>query len=157
VIKLRDGEDWFLQISIPTTVSRRTGTRSYEAAATGAAKPLLTAGAGPYELAAPRPGHRTCITFDHFHDDRILYQGAAYLDDTQMVRPGRGRAFSPPISCLRPEASSSTCPYDPGLYFHGEELSLAVRDFTHGYDLFHPTRDILWHSYSRALIRARRT
>jgi len=41
-------------------------------------------------------------------------------------------------------------PYDPELYFYGEEISLAVRAFTHGYDLYHPHRVMLWHEYSRA-------
>ena len=40
-------------------------------------------------------------------------------------------------------------PYDPNLYFHGEETSLAVRAYTHGYDLFHPHKIYVWHEYSR--------
>jgi len=40
-------------------------------------------------------------------------------------------------------------PYDPKLYFHGEESSLAVRAFTHGYDLFHLPKPWLWHHYTR--------
>jgi len=40
--------------------------------------------------------------------------------------------------------------YDPMLYFHGEEISLAVRAFTHGYDLFHPHKLIIWHEYTRS-------
>jgi hypothetical protein len=40
-------------------------------------------------------------------------------------------------------------PYDPEYYFHGEEISLAVRSFTHGYDLFHPHVVIAWHEYTR--------
>jgi len=39
--------------------------------------------------------------------------------------------------------------YDPDFYFHGEETSLAVRAFTHGYDLFSPHKLIAWHEYSR--------
>ena len=35
------------------------------------------------------------------------------------------------------------------MYFHGEEISLAVRAFTHGYDLFHPHKVIAWHHYGR--------
>lgn len=38
-------------------------------------------------------------------------------------------------------------PYDPELYFNGEELNLAVRAFTHGYDFFYPNYDVLWHYY----------
>jgi glycosyltransferase involved in cell wall biosynthesis len=40
-------------------------------------------------------------------------------------------------------------PYDPEYYFHGEEISLAVRSYTWGYDLFHPHKVIAWHEYTR--------
>lgn len=40
-------------------------------------------------------------------------------------------------------------PYDPEFYFAGEETALAVRLFTHGYNLFHPHKIILWHYYER--------
>lgn len=40
-------------------------------------------------------------------------------------------------------------PYDPFLYFHGEESSLAGRAYTHGYDLFAPHRPVIWHEYTR--------
>ncbi len=40
-------------------------------------------------------------------------------------------------------------PYDPNLYFHGEESSLAGRAYTNGYDLFAPHRPIVWHEYTR--------
>jgi hypothetical protein len=40
-------------------------------------------------------------------------------------------------------------PHDPQYYFHGEEISIAVRAFTHGYDLFHPHRLVAWHEYTR--------
>lgn len=41
-------------------------------------------------------------------------------------------------------------PYDPDLYFHGEESSLAARAYTYGYDLFSPHMPIIWHEYTRA-------
>ena len=40
-------------------------------------------------------------------------------------------------------------PYDPKLYFHGEETSLAVRAYTWGYDIFHLHRPWVWHHYTR--------
>ena len=40
-------------------------------------------------------------------------------------------------------------PYDPDFYFSGEETALAVRSFTHGYNLYHPHKIILWHYYGR--------
>jgi hypothetical protein len=42
------------------------------------------------------------------------------------------------------------CGYDPNLYFHGEEVSLSIRSYTHGYDLFHPHYSIIWHQYIRS-------
>lgn len=41
-------------------------------------------------------------------------------------------------------------PYDPYLYFHGEEQSLAVRAYTRGWDIFHPTSVPLYHLYKMA-------
>lgn len=38
-------------------------------------------------------------------------------------------------------------PYDPALYFHGEEQNLAIRAFTHGWNIFHPKEIPLWHLY----------
>ena len=43
-------------------------------------------------------------------------------------------------------------PYDPELYFGGEieEVSMSLRAWTHGYDIWSPTRDTLaWHEYTR--------
>ena len=39
--------------------------------------------------------------------------------------------------------------HDPNYYFHGEEINIAVRAFTHGYDLFHPHKVLCWHEYTR--------
>jgi hypothetical protein len=38
-------------------------------------------------------------------------------------------------------------PYDPEIYFQGEETSMAVRLWTHGWDLFGPTENLIWHRY----------
>jgi len=40
-------------------------------------------------------------------------------------------------------------PNDPAHFFSSEEISTAVRAYTHGYDLFHPHRPVIWHQYSR--------
>ncbi len=41
-------------------------------------------------------------------------------------------------------------PYDPYLYFHGEEQSLAIRAFTRGWDIFHPNVIPLHHYYKES-------
>lgn len=39
--------------------------------------------------------------------------------------------------------------YDPNVYFAGDEISLSIRSFTLGYDLFHPNKNVVWHEYTR--------
>ena len=39
-------------------------------------------------------------------------------------------------------------PYDPKIYFKGEEDSLLIRSYTHGWDLFSPSRNVLFHEYN---------
>jgi hypothetical protein len=39
--------------------------------------------------------------------------------------------------------------YDPNIYFAGDEISLSIRSFTLGYDLFHPHKTVVWHEYTR--------
>lgn len=38
-------------------------------------------------------------------------------------------------------------PYDPDLYYHGEEITLALRAYTHGYDFYFPNENVIWHWY----------
>jgi len=40
-------------------------------------------------------------------------------------------------------------PYDPYMYFHGEEQSVSVRAYTHGWDIWHPNSLPLYHLYKR--------
>mmetsp|Transcript_34577 Transcript_34577/g.58672 ORF Transcript_34577/g.58672 Transcript_34577/m.58672 type:complete len:288 (+) Transcript_34577:340-1203(+) len=52
-----------------------------------------------------------------------------------------------------------TCPYDfklPGLFF-GEEISMAVRLYTHGIDLFTPPQAVCYHLWKRNPLRVRTT
>jgi [Skp1-protein]-hydroxyproline N-acetylglucosaminyltransferase len=57
-----------------------------------------------------------------------------------------GFSFAPASSILQ------DVPYDPNLHqlFFGEELSLAVRLYTHGYDLYAPPESVCYHLWSRS-------
>lgn len=41
-------------------------------------------------------------------------------------------------------------PYDPHLYFHGEEQNLAIRAWTRGWDIYHPPGMPMFHLYKTA-------
>ncbi|CAA7625671.1 Glycosyltransferase (GlcNAc) (modular protein) [Magnetospirillum sp. UT-4] len=66
------------------------------------------------------------------------------------VRPERPlpTAFIGANCLFGPGTMVADVPYDPHLYFHGEEISLAVRLWTSGYDLFSPDDIALYHDYS---------
>jgi|MDSY01.1.fsa_nt_gb hypothetical protein len=51
----------------------------------------------------------------------------------------------------RAQESITECPYDPHLsfVFFGEEISMAARLWTHGFDLFAPPETVLYHLWSR--------
>ncbi|CNG74995.1 GlcNAc-transferase family protein [Yersinia intermedia] len=38
---------------------------------------------------------------------------------------------------------------DPDIFFMGEEIAMAARAFTHGYDTYAPNKILLWHFYTR--------
>jgi hypothetical protein len=40
-------------------------------------------------------------------------------------------------------------PYDPYLYFFGEEITLSARLWTHGYDIYHPNNCVMYHYWKR--------
>ena len=40
-------------------------------------------------------------------------------------------------------------PHDPYMYFNQEEMSLAARMYTHGWDVYHPTRIVVYHYYKK--------
>lgn len=82
--------------------------------------------------------------------------------DTNGILMFKSRA-SPPASAPDIPAASSFCaagllfapsaiitdvPYDPSIYFQGEEITLAVRLWTHDWDIFTPNKLIAYHDYS---------
>lgn len=51
--------------------------------------------------------------------------------------------------CFGPNKWAKEIRHDTDIFFAGEELNLSVRSFTHGYDLFHPHRVVIWHATMR--------
>jgi peroxiredoxin/predicted 2-oxoglutarate/Fe(II)-dependent dioxygenase YbiX/glycosyltransferase involved in cell wall biosynthesis len=49
-----------------------------------------------------------------------------------------------------PAGMIADVPYDPHLYFFGEEITMAVRLWTHGYDFYHPNKMFIFHDWDRS-------
>ena len=118
----------------------------------GYAKPLLT-GYIPSFDPDNDPGARTQVPwrmdFDRFIPEGAVFFLPASIDDWKTRdTPVASRFYSAHFAFTTGQFVREV-PHDPNYYFHGEEISIAVRAFTHGYDLFHPHRLVAWHEYTR--------
>ena len=86
--------------------------------------------------------------------DRFIPEGAVFfLPETipnweSLKEPVTARFYSAHY-CFTLGQFSQEVQHDPDYYFHGEEISIAARAYTHGYDLFHPHKTLIWHEYTR--------
>jgi hypothetical protein len=86
--------------------------------------------------------------------DRFIPEGAVFFlpasfdtwDSKEEPLPAR---FYSAHFCFTVGEFAKEVQHDPDYYFHGEEISIAVRAYTHGYDLFHPHKVVCWHEYTR--------
>lgn len=89
------------------------------------------------------------MTFDRFTPEGCVF----FLPETipnwdKLTEPVPARFYSAHF-CFTVGQFSKEVQHDPEYYFHGEEISIAVRAYTHGYDLFHPHKVLVWHEYTR--------
>jgi glycosyltransferase involved in cell wall biosynthesis len=118
----------------------------------GHKKPLLTSYISSYNPENDPEGRVKVPWLMNF--DRFIPEGAVFfLPATipgweKMTEPIPGRFYSAHFA-FSLGSFVKEVPHDPEYYFHGEEISIAVRAYTHGYDLFHPHKIIAWHEYTR--------
>lgn len=113
-------------------------------------KAVLTTYLPPYEPGAGLHDRADAVILAADYFDRggaLLFQPYTVDDGTVLAEPQRARFYSAHFAFSRGEFITD-CPHDPQLYFLGEEISIAVRAFTHGYDLYHPSRNVAFHRYS---------
>lgn len=118
----------------------------------GYPKPLLTAytsSFNPDNDPAERQLDPWFMEFDRFIPEGAIFFLPSTIPDYQTrVEPMRSRFYSAhctfTLGCFSTEVQ-----HDPEYYFHGEEISIAVRAYTWGYDLFHPHKVLAWHEYTR--------
>jgi hypothetical protein len=89
------------------------------------------------------------MNFDRFIPEGAIFFLPAEISDWETLnQPILSRFYSAHF-CFTLGSFTKEVQHDPEYYFHGEEISIAVRAYTHGYDLFHPHKVIAWHEYTR--------
>src|SRR5579863_7807464 len=114
-------------------------------------KPLLTAYLPPFcpnGDPAARELSPSIMTFDRFSTEGPIFFRSSRIDEAKHEHPIPARFYSAHFA-FADGHFAQTVPHDPALFFHGEEISISTRAFTHGYDLYHPHRLIAWHEYQR--------
>jgi hypothetical protein len=115
-------------------------------------KPLLTSYISSWDPdndPAGRVNRPWSMNFDRFTPEGVVFFLPADIPNyNSLDAPVPARFYSAHF-CFADGKFAEEVQHDPEYYFHGEEISISVRSFTHGYDLFHPHKIIAWHEYTR--------
>jgi glycosyltransferase involved in cell wall biosynthesis len=118
----------------------------------GGPKPLITSyipSFDPDNDPAARIQEPWKMNFDRFIPEGAVFFLPASFDSWEdKSKPLPGRFYSAHFAFTVGEFCKEVT-HDPNYYFHGEEISIAVRAYTHGYDIFHPNKVVCWHEYTR--------
>jgi glycosyltransferase involved in cell wall biosynthesis len=118
----------------------------------GYEKPLLTTYAPSFnpqndpEMRVQVPWR---MVFDRFIPEGAIFFLPEPIPEYQTLNEPIPSRFYSAHFCFTLGQFCQEVQHDPEFYFHGEEISIAVRAFTHGYDLFHPHKVVIWHEYTR--------
>jgi hypothetical protein len=154
---LYDGEDWFLQIDSHMEFEPGWDERliaQAQALLPGRRGVVISAypNAFVFEQGRPVPRPATGKVLAHvvkpgtaFDPQHPVLSFEAHPVDSDRPLPG----FHLGAGCLfAPGRFALEFPYDPSLYFHGEEQAIAARLFTHGWDIVHMPGLPLYHLYN---------
>ncbi len=150
---LYQGEDYFLQLDSHHRFVPHWDTRLLAMMArTGSAKPVLTTYLPAYDPEKPLGDVADGPTSIDFHSwsrggvPMLCGARPAPQEDPQQPIPAK---FVSGHMLFSLGQFVEEVPYDPEIYFLGEEISLSIRAWTWGYDLFHPPESVMWHFYGR--------
>jgi hypothetical protein len=118
----------------------------------GYKKPLLTSYACSYEPTndpAGRVQDPWRMVFDRFAPEGNVFFMPETIDEWKTLKKPIPARFYSAHYCFTLGQFAKEVQHNPEYYFHGEEISIAVRAYTWGYDLFHPHIPIIYHEYTR--------
>jgi hypothetical protein len=157
---LYGGEDYLLQVDSHTLFERdwdRRLVEVLEAVSTDAGNPKVVLSTRPFGFKLHAEGRVTAKVYTRQSLVLKPARGAQFKDDHPVLpfdafpsgqeRPVRGFQVAAGFLFTR-GAFVDEVPYDPRLYFHGEEQNLAIRAFTRGWDIWHPNTPPLYHHYN---------
>ena len=150
--KMWKGEEWTLQIDSHHRFAEGWDTKLIEMAEmVEVEKPIITSYAGMYS-----PKDNKKINVEPFRmvgkkftpSGTILFYPEYIHNWKELTKPLPARFVSGHFFFTIGKHCEEY-KYDPNLYFAGDEISLSIRSWTLGYDIFHPHYTVIWHEYTR--------
>ena len=156
---LYQGEDWFFQIDSHTWFEPGWDERLLHwAHHCRALNPrhliscypnpfTMTAGEPSAQVVGPQVLAHVVSEASQFADDHpvLMFEGVPVASEQPVLGLHVGAGC-----LLAPGRVVQELPYDPQLYFHGEEQAFALRAWTRGWDIFHIPRMPVYHQYHAA-------
>lgn len=152
---LYEGEKYTLQLDSHHRFAEHWDTmllEDYNQSLKKSNKPIISTYCTPFHPTKPIENFTPCLMSQYeFSHDRLLMSMPWYIQDyktrTEVIR---ARTISGHFYFVDGKFIEEV-PYDPDIYFGGytEETTLSVRAFSHGYDVYSPYRQYIWHEYTR--------
>lgn len=158
-MSLYQGEDWYFQVDSHTWFEPGWDDRLLRQARRCAAinpRCLVSCYPNPFQMVAGEPSatvvgaqvlaHVVSESCEFAAGHPVLFfEGVPVASDAPVpgLHIGAG-------CLLAPGRVVDELPYDPHLFFHGEEQAFALRAYTHGWDIFHVPGMPVYHQYHLA-------
>lgn len=156
VMNMYGDEDWFFQIDAHTIFDKYWDTclvSSWVDCAKYSKKPLISGYPHPFEI---KDGVKTKKLYTQNIIGNVVAKDKGFPEDivnlpfvpTYINKTTPIKGFHLAAGCIfAPGKFVYEVPYDPFMYFSGEEPLLALRAFTHGWDIFHVPKIPVYHYY----------
>lgn len=155
---LWSGEKYYLQIDSHSLFAKNWDTKLIEMIkylkAHGVRKPVLSHYPRMHSdyNTAENSGTVPMICKSFFTDDNIISFEAAKHMSIDKTNPMRATAYIAGGMLFAESVFLKEIPFDPNLpfLFQGEEILQSARFWTHGWDIFTPSENLIFHYYSRS-------
>lgn len=119
----------------------------------GIAKPIITGYLPPYDPGKDPQGRTASlfrIRLQERHEDMLFRLVGDEIPGWKRLTMPVPAHFSSLHFLFADGSFNLEIAFDPSIYFFADEVAIALRAYTSGYDLFHPHRILGWHLYNRS-------
>lgn len=148
LMNIYQGEDYYLQIDSHMRFRQNWDTIAIEnlQSCSNPDKSIISVYPVGFEIGKPLPTQRYLHMTSNSFVINTQIPILSTIEKPFPLLPEKSQLFAGGFSFGK-GSIFATVPYDPYIYFHGEEITMSARLFTHGYDIYNPIDPFVWHLY----------